>query len=135
MSLPKIVIPWAYCQHDNHRLMPARPRKGQYSARLITSPEYRLAKQSAELYIKRQWPQGVMLNGGLVLTAKCFFPDNRKRDAGNYRKLLTDAMSGICYDDDAQLESETWQKAGIDRVNPRIEITLSVADSALEDVA
>lgn len=126
---PAIVIPWQHVQHDNHRLMPARPRKGQYTARLITSPAYRIAKTAAEYTIKAQWNGRVMLKGALTLTARCYFPDNRKRDAGNYRKLATDAMSGICYDDDAQLESETWIRAGIDKKNPRIEIEISELDA------
>lgn len=41
------------------------------------------------------------------------------------------AMSGICYADDGQLEDERWMKAGIDRENPRIEITVS----PLEEIA
>jgi Holliday junction resolvase RusA-like endonuclease len=132
-ELPTIVVPWEHCQHDNHRLMPARPRRGTHVIRLITSPEYRLAKQAAEFHIKRQWPKALILNGAITLSAKCFFPDNRKRDAGNYRKLLTDAMSGICYDDDAQLESETWAKAGIDRKAPRIELTISELDAEIPE--
>lgn len=125
MSGPTLVIPWKYVQHDNHRLMPARPRQGQYTARLITAPEYRMAKAAAELLIKHQWKHAERLNGAIALTARCFFPDKRKRDAGNYRKLLTDAMSGICYSDDGQLEDERWIKAGIDKERPRIEITVS----------
>lgn len=120
-----LVIPWKHVQHDNHRLMPARPRTGQYAARLITAPEYRQAKLAAEYLIKHQWKGQLRLNGALALTARCFFPDERKRDAGNYRKLLTDAMSSICYGDDAQLEDERWIKAGIDKANPRIEIILT----------
>ena len=40
-------------------------------------------------------------------------PDRRKRDAGNYRKLLTDALSGIAYDDDSQLVREVWLLGGV----------------------
>lgn len=118
-----IVIPWHFVMHDNHRLMPARPRVGQYTARLITAPGYRQAKAGAEYTIKAQW-KGQRLCGVLEIIGRCFFPDNRKRDAGNYRKLLTDAMSGICYDDDAQLYREVWERVGIDKANPRVEITI-----------
>lgn len=133
MRLLVISIPWQFVQHDNHRLMPARPRQGQYTARLITAPEYRAAKEGAELYIKRQW-RCERLRGEITLTARCFFPDNKRRDAGNYRKLLTDAMSGICYDDDSQLVREVWEKAAIDRDSPRIEITIAPV-SLTEDAA
>ncbi len=121
---PVITLPWGYVMHDNHRLMPARPRRGQFAPRLIIAPEYRAAKEYAEVLIKKQWRGFPKLTGALELTARCYFPDNRRRDSGNYRKLITDAMSAICYEDDAQLESETWQKAGIDKANARIEITI-----------
>lgn len=39
-------------------------------------------------------------------------------------------MSGIIYDDDAQLEDERWLKAGLDKTNPRIEITISPLENA-----
>jgi Holliday junction resolvase RusA-like endonuclease len=38
--------------------------------------------------------------------------------------MIGDAMSGICYDDDAQVWKETWERAGVDKENPRIEITV-----------
>lgn len=130
-----LVIPWKHVQHDNHRLMPARPRTGQYAARLITAPEYRQAKLAAEYLIKHQWKGQKRLNGPISLTARCFFPDKRKRDAGNYRKLLTDAMSSICYDDDSQLEDERWIRAGIDKLNPRIEISVAAIEADSQDPA
>ncbi len=125
-----IVLPWKLVRHDNHRLMPARPRKGQYTARLITAPEYREAKLGAEYTIKQQWKGQEPLHGAIALTARCYFPDKRKRDAGNYRKLITDAMSGICYSDDSQLEDERWIKAGYDKANPRVEITITPLEAA-----
>lgn len=118
---PAIVIPWAFVAQANHRLMPV-VRAGR--ARLITAPEYRQAKESAELSIKRQW-KGSMLSGPLQLVARCYFPDRRKRDAINYSKMLGDAMSGIVYEDDSQVHRETWELAGIDRGNARIEITVT----------
>jgi Holliday junction resolvase RusA-like endonuclease len=115
-----VILPWSMVMHDNHRLMPLRMGKG---VRLITSPQYRAAKLQAEYEIKRQW-RIPALSGDVVLSAKVFFPNKRKRDAGNYRKLVTDAMTGICYGDDSQLSSETWCRVGISKDNPRIEITL-----------
>lgn len=118
-----VILPWDMVLHDNHRLMPVRIGK---SARLITSPEYRAAKEKAEWEIKRQW-RVPALSGSVILHAKAYFPNMRKRDVGNYRKLITDAMSGICYGDDAQLSSETWMRVGVSKDNPRIEITLEAA--------
>jgi Holliday junction resolvase RusA-like endonuclease len=118
-----ISLPWSMVLHDNHRLMPIRVGKG---VRLSTSPEYRAAKEQAEWEIKRQW-RIPALKGDVILHAKAYFPNKRKRDAGNYRKLITDAMSGICYADDSQLRSETWERAGFTKDEARIEITLEAA--------
>lgn len=120
---PVIVLPWSVVMHDNHRLMPVRTKK---AARLITAPDYRKAKVQAEWEIKRQW-KGLPIEGDVVLHAKAFFPNRRRRDCANYRKLVTDAMSEICYADDSQLVCETWELAGFDNKSPRIEIELRSA--------
>lgn len=119
-----VILAWDCVMHDNHRLMPVKIGKG---VRLITSGEYRAKKLMAETSLKSQWRPDLPLRGRVFLVARCFFPDKRKRDAGNYRKLITDALSGIAYADDGQLHSETWERAGIDTKNPRIEITLEAA--------
>lgn len=119
----KVILPWDVCLHDNHRFIPARyPRRG-----LIASHEYRERKEMAETFLCAAWHGKPKLKGELKLHARCYFPDRRKRDAGNYRKLITDSLSGIAYTDDSQLVSETWEKISIDRENPRIEITLESA--------
>lgn len=119
----KLTLPWDCCTHDNHKHIPVI-QKGR--ARLILSSEYREKKQMAEARFMAQW-RGPKLSGELKLHARCFFPDLRKRDSGNYRKAICDSLSGIAYTDDSQLVSETWEKAEIDRINPRIEITLEAA--------
>lgn len=126
---PAIVLPWHFVAQCNHRLMPVlRWIKGKPKAMLITAPEYRLAKQGAEYQIKRQW-KGSKLGGNLELRARCYFPDRRKRDSSNYTKMIEDAMSEIVYGDDSQLVKSTWELAGIDRENPRIEITITPLDT------
>lgn len=112
-----LVFPWSCVMHDNHRLMPAR-------GRLITSPVYRNAKAFAVMVAIGGWRGRKPLSGDVVLVADCWFPDKRKRDAGNYRKLITDALSGIVYDDDAQLVREVWERAGYDKAEPRIIVTV-----------
>jgi Holliday junction resolvase RusA-like endonuclease len=93
----------------------------------VASPEYRTAKCDATAWLKGLWLSRPKLGGEMVLHARCYFPDKRKRDAGNYRKLITDVMSSVVYTDDSQLISETWERAGFDKVSPRIEITLRSA--------
>jgi Holliday junction resolvase RusA-like endonuclease len=116
-----LVFPWSCVLHDNHRFIPARGRKG-----LVASPEYRNKKKHAQMHAAYQW-KGQPLTGELVLVADCWFPDKRRRDSGNFRKMIGDALTGIVYADDAQLVSETWRRAGYDKVNPRIEVRLEAA--------
>jgi Holliday junction resolvase RusA-like endonuclease len=126
VSALTIAFPWRLVLHDNHRFVPARGRKG-----LVASPEYRTAKNDAVLYLMALWCSRQKLDGDMVLHARCFFPDKRKRDAGNYRKLITDALSGVVYADDSQLVSETWERAGFDKQSPRIEVTLRPAPAGV----
>jgi Holliday junction resolvase RusA-like endonuclease len=115
-----LTFPWSVVMHDNHRLQPAKGRKG-----LIATNEYRTKKGNAATLAGLQWGRLRKLTGDVSLTARCYFPDRRKRDAGNYRKLITDALSGIVYADDAQLEVETWRRAGIvAKADARIEVLL-----------
>jgi Holliday junction resolvase RusA-like endonuclease len=119
VSALTIAFPWRFVLHDNHRFVPARGRKG-----LVASPEYRTAKAEATAWLTGLWLTRPKLTGEMTLYARCWFPDHRKRDAGNYRKLITDALTGVVYADDSQLVSETWERAGFDKVSPRIEVTL-----------
>jgi len=108
-----LVVPWQYVMHDNHRLMPVKMGRGnKMIVRLITAPKYRDAKFAATVELIRQW-QRPRLHGFVALTGTVFMPDRRKRDAGNYRKLLTDALSGVAYDDDSQLVREVWVLGGV----------------------
>ena len=120
-DLPTIILPWKFCAQANHRLMPVI-RGGR--AIVITAPPYRQAKESAELSIKRQWRGLPALTVPVSLHARCYFPDRRKRDAGNLGKMLGDALSGIVYEDDSQVYRETYERAGIDKSNPRVELTI-----------
>lgn len=47
----------------------------------------------------------------------------RKADIDNYNKLVLDAMSGVIYEDDVQIQELTITK-GYDKEHPRIDITI-----------
>lgn len=119
----RVTLPWKVLMHDNHRLIPAAKRKG-----LVQNPEYKARKHAAELVAKRQLRGLPLLTGELWLVAVVYFPDRRKRDAGNYRKLVTDALSGLAYGDDSELAMESWARA-YDTKNPRCEVTVIVGPS------
>lgn len=113
-----LVIPWAFLAHDNHRLMPRR------GGGMMTAPGYRAAKTLCESLLASSW-KGPLLVGPVEVRGVAYFPDRRKRDCGNYRKLITDALSGIAYADDQQIHREVWERGPIDRLNPRMELTVT----------
>lgn len=85
------------------------------------SPKYRAAKSAITTLAKGYWRRS-MLAGHVALEARFYFPDARKRDAGNYRKALTDALTGVVYQDDSQLADERYILVAIDRETPRVEV-------------
>lgn len=52
-----------------------------------------------------------------------FFKDKRRRDVDNYNKLVLDALEGIAYQDDSQIQKLTVIK-NYSKENPRIEIEI-----------
>lgn len=122
MSEVHVSLPWSAVLHDNHKHV-AIVSKGH--ARLILSPQYRATKERARYYVLKAMQGHALFLGDVHLTATVWMPDNRRRDAGNYRKLLTDVCSGIVYADDSQLTTEIWHRGGIDREHPRIDLTLT----------
>lgn len=114
-----LTLPWVVLAHDNHRFIPRRGGKG-----LIAAPGYRKAKADAVTLLLALW-RGAPHAVPVELTARAFVPDARKRDVGNYRKLITDALTGIAYTDDSLVHREVWERAGIDRKNPRVELTIT----------
>lgn len=64
---------------------------------------------------------GEKLTGDLEVKIKLYFKDKRVRDIDNYNKILLDALTGIIWQDDKQIQKMTIEKF-IDKENPRIEI-------------
>ena len=64
--------------------------------------------------------------GPIALDAALWWPDSRRtRDAGNYRKLVTDTLQGVAYENDAQLVDERWHSAGVNGNQPGALVTLT----------
>lgn len=114
-----LILPWPMLVPDNHRLMWVY---GQ--ARL--SSDYRRAKQQISERARLWWRQPPT-EADVFVWVRLWFPDKRKRDAGNYRKLVTDALTGIVYADDSQAVDERQTKIGYDKVNPRAEVVITLA--------
>lgn len=89
-------------------------------ATLYMSKDGKDLKESYQWQLKSQY-KGKPLTGDIDLRVELFFGDERKRDVDNYNKIILDAMSGIVYEDDNQIQSLLIIK-NIDKKNPRIEI-------------
>jgi len=113
-----LILPWPLLVADNHRLMWVY---GQ--ARLTT--EYRRAKEQIA-HRARLWWRQPPTESEVSVWVRLWFPDRRKRDAGNYRKGITDALTGIVYADDSQAVDERQTRVGFDKAHPRAEITVAL---------
>lgn len=115
-----ITIPWSSLCPDNQRAMPIR--MGAKGVRVMTSQKYRKSKDAigAEaLAVVSRIPH-FDDDASLELRATFWLPNARRTDVTNYAKGLLDALIGIVYRDDWQVVSSTWERAGIDRKNPRV---------------
>ena len=117
MTLATLVLPFDVLVPDNRRV--TRTVRG----RVLLTTRYREGKRAITLLARTQY-RGRPMVGPLELRARVFFPDHRRRDPGNLRKALTDALAAVCYADDAQLWREVWERAGVDRGNPRVEVVI-----------
>lgn len=114
----RIVVPFAALRHDNHRLIPAR-------GRLIASSQYRKAKDALRARLRAVTPPIPLRTGWVAVCCVFYWPDRRKRDVANYTKMLHDALTGIAYEDDVQIADARQRRGGVDRQNPRVEITIT----------
>lgn len=117
MTLATLVLPFDVLVPDNRRV--TRTVRG----RVLLTTRYREGKRAITLLARTQY-RGRPMVGPWELRARVFFPDHRRRDPGNLRKALTDALTAVCYADDAQLWREVWERAGVDRGNPRVEVLI-----------
>lgn len=79
-------------------------------------------KKDYQLQAKMQWKDKIVTDN-IGVRVGLFFKDKRVRDIDNYNKLWQDALSGIVYEDDAQIQ-EMFIYKKIDKENPRIEVEI-----------
>lgn len=122
-----ITLPWAVMAQDNHRHVPVCQRgKG----RLVTSSKYRDAKETAQTLLIAQWKRPV-LDQPLAVVVTLYGPNKQMFDIANRSKMLCDAMTGIVYADDSQIDDIRFVRGPIDRANPRAEIEISLLANPL----
>lgn len=73
--------------------------------------------------IKNQWKKKPLM-GPITARFTLYFSRKGKHDIDNFSKLLLDALTGVVWEDDSQIE-ELHIKKDFDRSNPRIEIEIN----------
>jgi len=115
-----LVLPWDCLTPDNRRF---NSRGGH-----TLTARYRQGKEKIYLLAMGQIdpPRPVFPSQRVKMELDFFVPDLRKRDPSNLLKSVCDALEGVLYSDDKQIDALSWERAGLDRDNARVEITLSI---------
>jgi crossover junction endodeoxyribonuclease RusA len=113
-----ITIPWEH-------LVPDNAKYGVMRGRMLLRADYRAAKDTIQHIARRAMKDTLIAEGDVILHAKLYMPDARRRDATNYAKLVQDSIQDAVYTDDTQIKVATWENAGLDRANPRCEVTIT----------
>lgn len=128
MTELRLTLPWSCLCSVNQRTNPIRGRQ-------FLTRRYRAALSAArgrvavQLINAKLFRPNLSVVGGTKVAVELLYwrPDARRRDVGNYDKLVEDAMTGLVYDDDHQVMDRHTVDMGIDRADPRVEITVRVA--------
>lgn len=124
----QLVLPWSCLVPDNAKYAAAIKAGGAF---ILLATEYRNAKNKAVEEVERQmtahrvgrFPKELKLR----IEARMFEPNRHKRrDISNYTKLVHDALTGLVYADDSQLDRVLWVRAGVDIDRPRLELEVAV---------
>ena len=85
-----------------------------------------------QLEAKKQY-KGKVISTGVDMEMILFFKDKRRRDVDNYNKIVLDALEGIVFQDDKQIQKLTVIK-DYSKENPRIEVEIKrLAKAVLKD--
>lgn len=77
----------------------------------------RLVRTVCRLHVPPDWP----LTGRFGVHLLICVPDRRKRDLDNIEKAAWDAMKGIAYADDHQVDDSSKRRV-LDKARPRLEV-------------
>lgn len=117
-----LTLPWHCLASDNLNKAPLGREAREKGKR------YKQSKLDVASIASAQYA-GAVLTCDLIVTGIAYPPDKRRRDIGNFRKGLLDALQGVVYADDYQIVRETWCRGSIDKANPRLELLLERANA------
>ena len=112
-----LTLPWAVLCSVNKRV-------NRVGDRIRLTREYRQSKEAARLLVSSQTRDVPLMEGPVAVDLAFHMPDRRKRDPDNLLKLIHDALTGFVYEDDDQIRRQSWEVVGVDRDDPRAEITV-----------
>ena len=125
MTPVRLTLPWDVLCSVNQRTNPIRGRQ-------FLTRRYRDALNNATLLVKGEvrGRRPVFPDGPLAVEMRFCTPDKRRRDVGNYTKLVEDAMTGTVYTDDSQIKDSRAIEVGLDRKRPRVEVIIRALEEA-----
>jgi crossover junction endodeoxyribonuclease RusA len=82
--------------------------------------EDKAIKEAYQWEGKSQWKNAITADA-VAVSVRFYFATKRKRDLDNQNKLVLDALTGIVYVDDSQVD-ELHLYRHYDKENPRIEV-------------
>lgn len=80
-----------------------RPRV--YKGRGVTPERTRREEKAIRDIFREEYPDFAPLTGRLIVTCQFWMPRNGRPDVDNLLKLVTDALNGLAYEDDEQIET------------------------------
>lgn len=95
-------------------------------------PSVYMTEKASALKADYQWQvraqyKGALIKGRLAVVYRVFFPTKRFADWDNVHKISQDALNGIVWEDDSQIdEAHVYRR--YDPMDPRIEIEVNVLE-------
>lgn len=96
---------------------------------MVMTNEGKAVKQGYQWEAKAQW-KGAPTKSPLKVSVYYFFKNCRRRDLDNQNKLVLDALTGIVYEDDHQID-ELHLFRRHDSAKPRVEVVLEAIGADL----
>lgn len=116
----KISIPFEHCVSKRDKYTKWKGGK------IALSEKYRSAKLAVNYIARAQRANGAgPVEGPVRMHGIVHFPDKRRRDIHNYIQMIADAIEGVAYENDNQIEILLWERGVIDKERPRIDLTIS----------